>query len=49
MLAILQIVMKFILIFGLAFMVICTAFVVVSVAHEDIRIKMFSGDDEKSM
>lgn len=53
MLAILQILTKFIItlgiLFGLAFMVICTVFVIVTLIHGDIRIKMFRDSDEKNM
>ena len=50
MLAILQFLTKFVLtsgvVFGLVFMLICTVFVIVSVAHGDIRIKMVRDNDE---
>ena len=50
MLAILQFLTKFVLtsgvVFGVVFMLICTVFVIVSVAHGDIRIKMVRDNDE---
>lgn len=53
MLAILQILTKFIItsgiIFVFAFMVICTVFVIAALIHGDIRIKMFRDSDEKNM
>lgn len=46
-LAILQILLKICAIFGLAFMVVCTVFVVVCVIHGDFKINIVRSKDEK--
>lgn len=46
-LAILQILLKICAIFGLAFMVVCTVFVVVCVIRGDIKINISKNETEK--
>lgn len=51
MLAALQPIFKFILtigiVLGIAFMILCTAFVIISLIHGDIRIDMIEDETEK--
>jgi len=46
-LAILQILLKICVIFGLAFMVVCTVFVVVCIIRGDIKISITRTENEK--
>lgn len=46
-LAILQILLKICIIFGLAFMVVCTVFVVVCIIRGDIKINVVRSNEEK--
>ena len=51
MLSILQALLKFVLrlgvIFGLAFMITCTVFVIVCIIHGDIKINIVRSNEEK--
>lgn len=44
---ILQILFKLSVIFGLVFMILCTAFVIVCIIHGDIKINIVRSKDEK--
>lgn len=46
--AILQTLFKLSIIFGLVFMVACTVFVIVCIAHGDIRINVVRKETEKT-